>query len=290
VTQQSYRFGISEFTSHQWTFERDVERYSAHGVDMIEVCQYKLRDGEYEKQLGSIPTAGLTVSSVQTRIHSVYQDSLVAEPSDPSDRVKNILDSIDAIAPHVPKGTPFVVITGKAPGGNNEEVYRRMLDVLPRLADRAAHFGMRVAYEPLNPILFHTDTALWGLDAALELVERVNHPALGVCCDFWNIFETPSVQKVIEACGKRIFLVQVSDWRRPHANADRRCLGDGSIPTPALLQAVRAAGYGGPYVLEIFSATSLPDSLWTADMDDVLDRNIVAFDRMWDESLSAEPV
>jgi sugar phosphate isomerase/epimerase len=125
---------------------------------------------------------------------------------------------------------------------------------------------------------------LWGLVHALRLVSKIDHPALGLCVDTWNVFQTPEVERTIVQCADKVFLVQVSDWRRPHSNADRRSLGEGEIPTVDLLQAIRRSGYTGPYVLEIFSSESLPDSLWKADMDAVLDRNIVAFDRMWQES------
>ena len=50
------------------------------------------------------------------------------------------------------------------------------------------------------------------------------------------------------------------------------------------MKASREAGYAGPYVLEIFSDESLPDSIWRADLDEVIDRNIAAFVRLWDES------
>lgn len=280
-----YRFGVSEFTTKPWTFERDVERYAAHGIDAIEICQFKL-GGDYAAAFDLVRRSGLAVSSVQTTVHALFPDSLAPRPADPAERLDTILASIDRIAPHVPAGTPFVVITGAAPEQNNERVYQHALRALPLLAERAAQYGMRVAFEPLNPVLFHTDTALWGLDAALELVERIGHPALGVCCDTWNVFQTPDLAKVIRACGDRIFLVQVSDWRRPHDNADRRSLGDGTIPTAELLSAIRNTGYDGPYVLEIFSSTTLPDSLWKGDLDAVLDENIVAFERLWTESVA----
>jgi sugar phosphate isomerase/epimerase len=278
----TYQFGISEFTTSPWSFERDLERYAAHGVDAIEVCEFKLNRDDYVPQLERIRETGLTVSSVQTTVHSLFVDSLVHDPTDPGDRTARIMASIERIAPHVPKGTPFNIITGAAPGGDCERVYRFALEALPRLADLAASYGMRIAFEPLNPILFNSDTALWGLDDALELIERIDHPALGLTCDTWNIFQTSDVTSVIRACGSRIMLVQVSDWRRPRSNADRRCLGDGTIPTVELLAAIRASGYDRPYVVEIFSSESLPDSLWRADLDEVIDRNIMAFDRMWE--------
>jgi sugar phosphate isomerase/epimerase len=278
------RFGVSEFTTKPWSFERDVERYAAHGVDAIEVCEFKLRGHDYAPQLESIGAAGLAVSSVQTTIHSLFADSLVPSPADPQERMLQIIRSIGRIAPCVPKGPPFNIITGAAPDGDCERVYRYALEALPRLAEVAGGFGMRIAFEPLNPILFHTDTSLWGLDAALELIERIDHPALGLTCDTWNVFETPRLLDVIRACGKRIVLVQVSDWRRPRNNADRRCLGDGTIPTADIVRTLASAGYDGPYVVEIFSAESLPDSLWNADLDEVIDRNIVAFERVWEEA------
>ncbi len=280
-----YQLGVSEFTTTPWSFERDVERYAALGLDAIEVCEFKLeQDRAFVRQLQRIERAGLRVSSVQTTVHALFPDSLAPQPADPRLRLRAMFASIGRLAPHVPKGTPFVVITGAAPGGDCSYVYDYARAALPRLAEFAAESGMRIAFEPLNPVLFHTDTALWGLHTALELVEEIDHPALGICCDTWNIFETPNVESVIRACAERIFLVQVSDWRRPHNNADRRTLGDGSIPTANLLAALRASGYERPYVIEIFSAQSLPDSLWNGDMNAMLERNIVAFERLWQES------
>ena len=210
---------------------------------------------------------------------------MAPSPSDPDDRILHIKTAIERISPHVPAQVPFVVITGAAPGGNDRMVYDKAVSALADLAGFAAARGVRMAYEPLNPVLFNTDTALWGLDQALELVQRVDHPALGICLDTWNVFQTPNLHEVIQASGERIFLVQVSDWHRPRSGADRISLGDGTIDNAAIMRAARDAGYSGPFVLEIFSDESLPDSIWRADLDEVIDRNVTAFVRLWDESM-----
>ncbi|MGA7745693.1 MAG: sugar phosphate isomerase/epimerase family protein [Candidatus Aquilonibacter sp.] len=285
MSEHLNRFGISEFTTWPWSFERDVERYAAHGVDTIEVCEFKLNRDDYRPQLRSVGRAGLAVSSVQSTVHSLFPDSLAPSPSDPDDRIRHMKSAIERIAPHVPAQTPFVVITGAAPGGNIRMVYDKAVTAFADLAAFAAERSVRMAYEPLNPVLLNTDTALWGLDQALELVRRVDHPALGICLDTWNIFQTPNLPEVIQACGERIFLVQVSDWHLPRSGADRISLGDGTIANAAIMRAAREAGYNGPFVLEIFSNESLPDSIWCADLDDVIDRNVAAFVRLWDESM-----
>lgn len=278
------RFGISEFTTWPWSFERDVERFSAHGIGAIEVCEFKLDRNDYAPQLRGIETVGLTVSSVQSTVHSLFPDSLAPQPTASEDRVRHIKDAIARIAPHVPRQTPFVIITGAAPGGNTQMVYERCLRDFADLADFAALHDMRLAYEPLNPILFNTDTALWGLDQALELIQSINHPALGICLDTWNVFQTPDLHDVIRRCEDRIFVVQVSDWHRPRSGADRMSLGQGEIDNAAIMRTIRGTGYRGPYVLEIFSGESLPDSIWRADLDVVLQKNIDAFARIWQKS------
>lgn len=280
------RFGISEFTTWPWSFERDVARYASHGVDAIEICEFKLDRDDYRPQLRSIAASGLGVSSVQTTVHSLFPDSLAPAPRLPADRVRHMKDAIDRIAPHVPGGVPFVVITGAAPAGDTQLVYETCVEAFADLATFAAARGVRIAFEPLNPVLLNTDTALWGLDQALELVREIDHPALGICLDTWNVFQTPDLPAVIADCAERIFLVQISDWHRPRSGADRIGLGEGSIDNAAILRSVRSAGYAGPYVLEIFSDESLPDSIWRSDLDEVIDRNESAFVRIWDAAVA----
>lgn len=277
----AYRFGVSEFTTWPWSFEHDVARYAAHGIDAIEITEFKLEADHYGRQLALIAAHGLEVSSAQASIHALFPDSLAGQPTDPLERLRQMRRSIQRIAPHVPPGTPFVVVTGAAPGGDTERVYSLAVDAFGELATHAADLGMRLAFEPLNPVLFNTDTALWGLDAGLQLVEDVGNPALGLCLDTWNVWQTPDLARVIERCAGRIFVVQVSDWRRPRSGADRLGLGDGSLDNAAIVGHVRATGYDGPYVLEIFSSESLPDSIWRSDLDALLARNRAAFADVW---------
>jgi sugar phosphate isomerase/epimerase len=279
-----YRFGFSEFTTWPWSFKKDVQCYKAQGADCIEVCEFKLAHNDYGEQLQYIDRQGLTVASVQAKVHSIFVDSMAPTPKDPHDRVHAIKEAIELSAPHVPRDTPFIVITGAPPEGNMRKAVETTVDSLKELGDFAAKHHVKIAFEPLNPININTDTAVWGLDHGLDLVERVNHEAVGICIDTWNIWETPNLQEVIRRCGKRILVIQLSDWKVPRSTADRYTLGQGEIPLAKIFRAVRETGYAGPWVVEILSSLHLDGSLWKSDMEEMLRKNYEAFDRLWRES------
>lgn|GEM_PF-6628739 len=88
MSNQLKRFGISEFTTWPWSFERDVERYQAHGIAIIEICQFELNRDDYSAQLHLLKDRARGVSSVQSTVHSLFPDSLAPQPTAPEDRVK----------------------------------------------------------------------------------------------------------------------------------------------------------------------------------------------------------
>lgn len=281
---QPYTFGFSEFTTWPWSFKKDLEQYKEHGASVVEVCEFKLAHNDYGDALDLVAANGLEVGSVQPKIHSVFVDSMAGKPQDPADRITAIKDAIERTAPHVRQGTPFVVITGIAPDGNFRKAVQRTVEALKELGDFAAERGMSIAFEPLSPVNIHTDTAVWGLDQGLEVVEKAGHPAVGICVDTWNVWQTPALESVIAQCGKRIRLVQLSDWKTPRSTADRYVLGEGEIPLANIIRAIRKTGYDGPWIVELLSSFHLPDSLWKGDMNEMLRKNREAFERLWGES------
>jgi sugar phosphate isomerase/epimerase len=277
-------FGFSEFTTWPWSFREDLGGYAQAGAQGIEICEFKLPHHDYAGLLKEIPEHGLRAASVQMFVHSVFKDSMASRPEDPADRLEEMKLAMSRTAPYVPKETPFVIITGIAPDGNIRAARERTVRTLKELGEHAASLEMRVAFEPLSPVNIHTDTAVWGLDQGLEIIEEAGHPSVGLCIDSWNVWQTPSVEDVIAQCANRIFLVQLSDWRTPRSTADRYSLGDGEIPLAPMMRAIRRTGYRGPWIVEILSSYHLPGSLWKTDLNELLRTNASAFKRLWEES------
>jgi sugar phosphate isomerase/epimerase len=274
-----YRFGVSEFTTTPWTFEQDIESYGQLGVEAIEVCEFKLDEQRMSEQLAMIAAHGLMISSVQPKVRTLFPSQSQPEPRDPRERMALFSQTIQRFGP-LAQGVPFVTNTGIPPQGNIQQVYDVAVEVYRELADVAARFGARIALEPLNPSILNIETAIWTIQQALDIVTRVQRANFGLCIDSWNIWQTPDLYEAIKACGDRIFVVQLSDWRTPRSFQDRLSIGDGEIPFPAFLRAIHNSSFAGPYVVEIFSA-DVPNPLWGGDLKQLIRDNRANLETAW---------
>jgi len=282
MDRPSYQFGISEFTTWPWSFEDDVENYTRLGVDTIEVCEFKLDDKRAADQLALIAPHNLAVSSVQPATRTLFPSKSMPEPKDIPARMALFRRSIERIGPFA-SDAPFVTNTGIPPNGNIAHVCEVAAREYRPLAEFAAAHGVRVALEPLNPSTMNVESAIWTLEQAMRVVTAVDHAAFGVCLDYWNIWQEAAVEAAIKACGDRIFVVQLSDWRTPRSLQDRYIVGQGEIPLAPLIRATYDSGFRGAYSVEIFSH-DVPDSLYDRDLSDMIKENHAGVERAWTEA------
>ena len=277
------RIGVSQFTTLPWPFERDVETYAALGFDGIEVVEDKLDNDCFAEQMQSIAAAGLEICGVQPSVRTFFSSRMVPEPAALADRVACLRKSIERLGRYAP-GAPFITNAGAHPRGDMAEAMRVVARELKALAPVAADYGVRLALEPLNPTSVNVESAIWTVDQALTIIEHTGRDEVGLCLDYWNIWQNQDVKRVIERAGDRIFAVEASDWRTPRSIADRIVPGDGETPLAALMRATRGAGYDGIYAVEIFS-DGVPDSLYAGDMEAMLTRCQSGMRDAWSASL-----
>ena len=280
----AFTFGISEFTTMPWSFDDDVARYAAAGVDTIEVVEAKLDDHRFADQMRSIADAGLAISGVQPAVRTFFDSRMMPTPAGIDDRVACLRRSIERLAAFAP-GVPFITNTGAHPKGDMAAAMTIVAAKLGELARVAADHGVTMALEPLNPTSVNVESAIWTVDQALDVIEMAGHDSVGLCLDYWNIWQNEDIEAAIARAGTRIFTVQASDWRTPQSFADRIVPGDGTIPLAALVKATRAAGFEGPYVVEIFSI-DVADSLYDGDMEAVIRRSRAGMEQAWAASIA----
>jgi sugar phosphate isomerase/epimerase len=280
----SYQFGVSEFTTNPWSFEQDVETYARLGVDTIEVCEFKLDEGRVADQLARVLRHGLVISSVQPVVRTLFPSLSQPEPKDVPARMARFRRTIELMAGSVPN-LPFVTNTGIPPNGNIQEVFDTAATEYRTLADFAASHGGRIALEPLSASIMNEESAIWTLEQAMRIVSAVDRANFGICLDTWNVWQNAGIVEGIKACGDRIFVVQVSDWRTPRSFQDRLIVGQGEIPLPPLLRAIHESGFRGAYSVEIFSS-GVPNALWKADLAQVIRDSRAGLDSAWKDAFT----
>ncbi len=274
-----FSYAVSEFTTMPWTFEDDVARYAALGVEAIEVTEQKLDPARFADQMALLAAHGLAVCAVQPRVRTFFASRMTPEPRAIADRVALLRGSIERLARFAP-GAPFITNTGAHPKGDMADAMRVVTRELAGLAEVAADHGVKIALEPLNPTSVNVESAIWTVDQALDVIEGTGREEIGLCLDYWNIWQNAGLDAAIRRAGERILSVQASDWRDPRSFADRIVPGDGTIPLGRLLRWTHAAGFRGACTVEIFSL-DVADSMYDGDLDDVITRSRAGLEAAW---------
>jgi sugar phosphate isomerase/epimerase len=247
------RVGLSEIATPAQTLAEDVRLYADAGVGAIGVWIHKLEqpriDGFWIPQAripdDVVARAGETIRASGLRASHLILTGFYTGPGTFEDAVDHTLHTMDVAAA---LGAECVIV---APGRRDGRSYAETRDIAARalteVFERTTKPDVRVAVEPI--VEWQSDY-LNTLGEALELVELVGHPQLGVYPDTFHLWRTGTLLEDVERAGDRIFGVHVNDWDPgdDHAN---RLPGDGVIPLVEVVRAIEATGYAGTYDNEL---------------------------------------
>lgn len=176
-------------------------------------------------------------------------DAKVTQP-DPRQRLQDILRIQRHIEIAQALGVRVLVVHPGYSGGATSRAERRnMMDLnveaFHRLGDYAGVCGLRLGLENMCYRLFASSAEL------LELLGRINHPALGVTLDTSHANLTPDIDVVaaIRDFGPLLIATHLSD--NDGSGDQHRTPGYGTIDWRAVIAALHAIDYGGVINLEI---------------------------------------
>ncbi|PHQ93306.1 MAG: endonuclease [Marinosulfonomonas sp.] len=145
----------------------------------------------------------------------------------------------------------------------------RAEDTIAGLLEKARSIGVKLAIEPLHPMLNGDRTVIASLAQANDICDRLG-AGIGVVIDVYHLWWDPALEHEIHRAGlaNRILGFHVNDWLVPTRDLlrDRGMMGDGVIDLPGIELMVRHAGYSGPIEIEIFS-----DDWWQREPSEVMD-------------------
>ena len=145
----------------------------------------------------------------------------------------------------------------------------RVLAGLAELVPHARSVGVKLALEPLHPMICAARSVLSTMKLANDWCDRLAaEDVVGIAVDTYAVWWDPEVDREIARAGARICAFHVSDWLADTQDLrlDRGMMGDGVIDLKHLRQQVEAAGYRGHVEVEIFSQ----HNWWQRDADDVV--------------------
>lgn len=148
-------------------------------------------------------------------------------------------------------GVPVVNI---GPGGKSdvEEDFVRQTDLIARMAEKAAAFGVTLCCKA------HVGGAIYNTPTTLRAMQRVAAPAFGIDMDPSHIYragEDPA--KALPAVLRRVKHIHIRDCKgrgpSPGEPRDQAC-GRGDVDLRGYFAAMVDGGYEGPVCLEVIGA------------------------------------
>ena len=205
------------------------------------------------------------------------RDLLIAGEAEEGVRyLRSCIDVAQALGSPTVAG-PFYSAVGRCWRSTPEERARDVAQVaatLRGLGEYAADRGVMLGVETLNRF----ETSFLNTTAqALELIDRVDHPSVGLALDVFHLgIEEKQVGDALRSAGQRLVHLQV-------AENDRGTPGTGSLAWRDVAKALQEIQYTGRVVIETFSdrveAIARAAAIWRplAPDSDTLAREGLAF-------------
>ncbi len=223
-------------------------KIAAMGCDHIEIPIDDPKTLDFKKLGEIINRAGIFSISFCAAM-SPDRDLIDPDPAVRQNGVEYLKASIDGLALVGGKNLvgPFYSAVGRTWQQTAEEREHDMqilVEILRDLAEYAAGKGVQLGLEPINR--FET-SFITTAEQAIELVDRVNHPACKIMLDTFHMnIEENSLGDAIRLAGPR--LIQV------HSNENNRGTpGAGHVPWQEVAEALKEINFDGIFVIESFT-------------------------------------
>jgi sugar phosphate isomerase/epimerase len=263
------KLSMNQMTTYRWSLLEDVTQYREHGFEGIGVWRRKVADFGEERSLELLRDSELPVSNLLWGGGFTGADGRsFRESIDDAREGIRLARALDT--------NTLVIISGARGGHTNNHAKSLLVDALKELVPTAADEGVSLALEPFDRMFSKDWSFLFSVDDALEIVDRVAAPEMGLALDVYHVWQDDGLLDRIPELAPLIRVVHLADWREPpRSENDRVQLGEGVIPLADFVRALDASGFDGYYDVEILS-----DELWQADYNDLIAESRRAFERI----------
>lgn len=169
-------------------------------------------------------------------------------------------------------GNPYIIVVPTMGDDmhmkSQKEIFDDSTEVLTKLADIAKPYGVKLAFEPIGDRRW----CVRSLDQALEIVQAVNRPDVGLALDSINLFLYNRLENIdtIDAVPlEKLFVYHIDDCEDLPLGVLDHCHrlfpGEGVIPLARISEKLHQKGYD-----EICSVELFRPEYWDLDPEDVI--------------------
>ena len=258
---------FNQMTADQLSLAEAAALCAEAGLRWFGPWRHKVAEVGVERAAGLIRAAGLRVSSLCRGGFFPAADAAGLRAADADNRA--------AVEEAAALGTDVLVLVCGPPVGRDLEGARaQILAGIERLVPHAEDHGVRLAIEPLHPMMISERSAIVTLGEANDLAERFDAHRVGVVVDAYHVWWDPRLYDEITRAGRRIFGYHVADWLVPTTDRlqGRGMMGAGAIDLPRIRAAVERAGYDGPIEVEVINREA-----WARPGDEIVAEACAAF-------------
>ncbi len=239
------KFSVNELTTFRWTFEEDVERYTAAGIFAMGVWRQKISDFGEERGAELLARRGIQVSNL------LWAGGFTG--SDGRSYNESVCDAMEALRlAALLKCRCLVVYSGPKAGHTHSHARRLLTDALTKLAPLAEEFGVDLAIEPMHHCCANEWTFLTDLYETLDFLAGFECTHFKLALDTYYIGRDERFLQQIGKVAEHVSVVHLADAHGPPSSEPDRCpLGTGTVPLKQIVGDLLAAGYDGYFDVEL---------------------------------------
>ena len=244
VTQQ---LALHQSTTLRCTPAQDIRHAREAGWGALAVCWNKLVLHGVKTSATRIKRSELKISSIGwlpgfTNRHGYRHREAIEE----GQRMLKMAKYLGAES--------VTVLAGPQNSHIRPHAKRLVVEGLKALSDVAADFGVKLALQPMHPVLSRERSFVGTLDEALTILDKVRHPSVGLAFNTFHLATEVNLLTQIRELTPRIVNVVLSDAAaQPTSDEDQQLPGQGVLPLSAIVKELTASGYRGWYEVEVWS-------------------------------------
>ena len=244
--RQPFRLGVSSFVTDRWMTPTDVGTFGRSPATSVELAApsiWRAPNQAVRETVTALRASGLELWSV----HSPFMNGLDLSTLDEAVRARTLAAIREAFGLAGELGCAAVVVhPSSEPIAPLDRAARleQSRSSLAAVCNMARESGTRAALEPL-PRTCLANRA----DEVADLLEGLPAQDIGICLDVNHANVGQDLVAFIQRFGSRIITLHISD--NDGIDEKHWLPGIGVIDWPAVMKALRAAGYVGPLVYEV---------------------------------------